>query len=990
MSLAPHLAPQDVASDAAQQRAAHFESGVVKLLGGPGTGKTSVLGSRTAWLIEERGIDPAGVLVFVNDRRAGIELRDALVRRLGRSVPQPSVFTFHGFAWSLLTRRLPSASPPGGETELGYRLAGDAAEPVLLTAFDQRAFVRGLLAEEDPRGWPVNGNLLSSNAFAGEVRDFLLRAQERLLSPDDVERLARDRGRPDWLELASFYGRYERKVQDPDSFDDGRPRLDFAMVLSQARRLIGENPPVSEHLHSLYPHVLVDDFEEANRAESALLEALLPAAAQPFRSALVAGDPEGSVYAFRGADPSRLSSLEGEEIYLTATYRRSVEPTIKLFSHVVEEAQAAVAELRMAASDGVPWGDMAIVVRDFRTLLAPLRRELKASGVPHQVDGEAVQLSRDPVVRPVLELFLVACERIGHEEVWPSLLTSELGGFSLQALTELRRAARLGDVSLHELCGASSVIEGLPSGISKGLQDFCALVSDARGWAAECPPDECFWRLWQRSPWFAALVAAGDDRRLDSLTTLADALARFTDRRGREARMADFIDTLLSAEFAPESIRLDAHRDAVTIVTAHGSKGRQFELAVVSGCVEGLWPDPSRRGLLLDVDLLAGPKTPSERQREALGEEERLFRLALSRSRRVVVTGLRAGGSDRSSAEPSRFLRSLGVELPQDNSSVPGLLLSPREAEVVWRRALIDPDRPAPERFAALWGLVRLVSVDPDRWWWGRPWTESDVPVVARPKKTSYSRFSDYENCPLAYLLGQVLGLDPERTYHMAYGSLIHGLLEDAEAGRLDKDYEVLVAEAHRRWRDSDYPPGAVANYLWGDCRRILRRYVDLEANNGHKTVATEKWFEFPVGDWTVRGKIDRIDELERNGLRLVDYKTSNSYKFDSEVEEDLQLATYHLACKRDDELKLIGEPKCMELAYVRHEKGNGIRRACQMPKRAEDGTPWDVVTEGRIATMLDAIDREEFAPNPDADCGYCKFKPVCPMWPEGEESTIR
>lgn len=975
--------------DDAQRHVTAFGAGLLRARGRSGTGKTTALVARAVRLVED-GVDPGAVLFFVHNRSAAIALRDRFTRALGRAVAGPSVFTFHGFAWSLLTRGVPVASPDGVAAEVGYQLAGYGAEPILLTAFDQRALVRKLLLEEDPHGWPVNGTMLSSNAFAGEVRDFLLRAQERLLTPRDLERLAAARGRPDWAEFGRFLRRYEQAIEDGDNFADGRPRLDFAMVLNRARDMLERHPLVLDDLRAIYPHVLVDDFEEANRAEAAFLDALLPEDGDG-RSVVVAANPDGAVFSFRGADPRAFAAIGGDESVLPTMHRApGGTPAVRLYSHVTEEAQGVVAELRRAHSDGVPWGRMAIVVRDFRAMLQLLRRELTRAGVPYATDGEALRLSDDPVIRPVLDLFAVACRRLGHEELWPSLLTSELGGFSAQELVRLRRAARLHGAALHELCDSGVEVEGA---LGRKLGELCALVSQARTWAARLSPEECFWRLWQAAPWFAGVVADEDDRRLDSLTTLADALARFTERRGPGVRIADFMDTLASAEFAPESIRLNRAQDSVAIVTAHGAKGREWDVAVVAGCVEGAWPDPSRRGLLLDADLLDGPRDQAARARVALEEEERLFALAASRGATTVCTGLRAGGSDRMSAEPSRFLVRLG--LPDENSEVPSLLLTPREAEVAWRRTLTSGNAPAPARTAALWGLARLPGVDPDRWWHGRSWTHNRTHIAGDAKKTSYSRFSAYENCPLQYLMGQVLGLDPETTYQMAYGSLVHTVLEKAENGTLPKEFEPLMAEARRLWRNDAFPPGAISDFLARDLRDVIRRYVAYEANDGHTALATERWFEFDVAGWRVRGKIDRIDRVGSNGLRLVDYKTSNSFKFDREAADDLQLATYFLAATRDEELRALGAPKIAELVYVRHEttpRGGGkprIRRATQQPQKV-DGKSWDEVTEERIGELLGGIEREEFAPSPDAECRFCKFKPLCPMWPEGRELAAR
>lgn len=972
--------------DAEQEAVRSFGSGTLKLIGPAASGKTTALVERVARLAE-LGTQPESILCFVQDRRQAISLRDRLVRRLGRSVAGPSVHTFHGFAWSLLSRVFGGIDASGATVDVGYELAGFGAEPMLLTAFDQRAFVRSMLAEENGADWPVNHGLLASNAFAGEVRDFLLRVQERLMSPVSVAELARRNGRPDWAELAGFFARYERRLGDETSWPDGRPRLDFAGVLVAARNLIGEHPSVHDDLLNMYRHLLVDDFEEANRAEAALLAPLLPGKGDD-RSAVLAGDPEGAVFAFRGADPGCLAEAEvTQTVTLIGRYRRPIEPQIRLYSHVTEEARGVVAEIRHVHRSGVPWGQIAVIMRDYRSLLGPLRREMNRTGVPHSVDGESLNLAADPVVRPILDLFAISCRRVGHEERWPALLVSEIGGLSASELIQVRRAARLKNLQVHEVCAHHDQLE-LPEAMATRIGALCALIGEACEWAAALRPDDAFWKVWQRTPWFAEVVETGDDRRLDALTTLADALARFTERRGSDARLIDFLDTLESAEFAPESVRLDRAEDAVTITTAHGAKGKEYASVLVCGAVEGMWPDPSRRGTLLDIDLLAGPLDHADRRRSALAEERRLFALATSRAEHLVVTALNAGGSDRTSAKPSRFLSEMFGELPAENASIRDLVLTPIEAETRWRAAAADTEHPPVRRLAALWGLADLPELDPNRWWWGRSWTVNQIPVTGEAKKTSYSRFSNYENCPLEYLYGQVLGLDPETSYHMAYGGLVHSLLEDLEAGRLPLDIEALVAEGERRWRPEQYPAGAVSAYLKRDLRSILERYLKFEAANGHVTLDVERWFEFDLAGWLVRGKIDRIDRVGKDGLRLIDYKTSRSKIGDAE--NNLQLATYLLACKRDPNLVQLGVPKIAQLLYLRKDFRGHIDEEVQVPRKGENGEEWDEVTETRIAEHLKGIGEERFSPSPDAVCRNCSFHTLCPTKPEGRELDIR
>ena len=156
------------------------------MTGGPGTGKTAVLRERFARLIEG-GADPERVALVVGSRRARDEAREALLARFHGSLPELRVVTIHGAGASRLNAR--------------FRRLDYAEPPDLLPAGDQFALVQELLSDQDPGTWPAYGHMLGMRAFADEVRQFLSRAQEALLTPEDIEERA-DEGRAHRVEGA--------------------------------------------------------------------------------------------------------------------------------------------------------------------------------------------------------------------------------------------------------------------------------------------------------------------------------------------------------------------------------------------------------------------------------------------------------------------------------------------------------------------------------------------------------------------------------------------------------------------------------------------------------------------------------------------------------------------------------------------------------------------------------------------------------------------
>lgn len=967
--------------DPAQGQVLDHASGPLLVTGPPGTGKTAILRERFVRLVEA-GADPSRVALFALSRRAARETREALIRRLARSLAEVPVFTVHGFAFRVLGRRF---------RDLGYR-----EPPQVLSAPEQYAVVRELLAGERPADWPSFAGLLEVRGFAQQVADLVLRAQERLLGPEELAEAAQRSGRPEYAEVAAFYGRYL------DAQLAGG-RTDFAGLLFQAATLLRRDLSEEE----AYPHVLVDDYQDVTHATEAILEALGRAAA----TVVVAADPPGHVFGYRGGSREPLERLDRtlpglRRVELTEVHRLGVapaalarldepdppdgsgpEPGLRAlaFTHPGEEADAAAHELlRARVEEGVPWDAMAVIVRRYGEYLTALRHALNRHGVPFVVVSEAAAVATEPANRPVIDLFRYVLRRDLREQLLERLLLSPVVGLDPHALRRLRREARLRDQPL--LAMAESPTTDLPDDLATAVRGFGDLVRDLEVEASRQAPDELFHRVWGRLPWFRDLVRDEvPSRDLDALAALAGVLSRFVERRPG-ATSADYLDTLDAAEFGPDPwIPPEERRPhAVRIVSAHRAQGMEFEVALVVGCLEGEFPSLGHGASLVDLETIVDPKPSARRLRDRLASERALFRLAISRARRRTVLTASRSTSARQPRTPSRFAARLGCRWEGAGGEVPAEA-SLLTLEASLRRTLSDQDAPRVERLAALASLSPA-GAEPRRWWGGRDWTDPGEPLHTGEIRTSYSRFSTLENCGLQYLYAVEMGLDPERSHQMWVGTLIHDIVDQVQRGVLERSEEAVFAALDSAWREDIFPNRALERQRLLDARKMLRQWL-VDDTLG-EPIASEVAFEFPLNGAVVRGRIDAVYRFGEGGTRVVDYKTSRSTPTQDQVQQSLQLGAYYLAMKRTPELAELGEPRLLELAFLFAEGADGgYKHMSVKPERVGTGE-YETWAEGTIRELLDAVRAERFAPSPEADCMWCRFKPICPVWPQGAEVT--
>ncbi len=470
-----------------QQAVVQHPGGPLLVLAGPGTGKTSTVVECAVDRIQRRGIPAERVVVLTFSRRAAADLRARITSRLGRTVTSPIATTFHAFCYGLVRRfadRLGMGGPDGPAVRL-------------LTGPEQEFRVRETLHGSPETGrahWPESlEGAYPTRAFAAEVRAVLARARQLGMDPDDVVAAGAAAQRPEWVAVGEFFEEYLDVL-------DAEGVLDYAELVHRCRILLAD-PQVVARLRSEIDFVAVDEYHDTDPAQIRLLQAI----AGDGRDLVVAGDPDQSIFAFRGAEargildfPDAFPTRDGARapvLALGRSWRLGAAPMVasrgvadrlglpralpsgvaeafrrplpnpsrpglvQAFSCTSPGAEAEhIAHLLRSARlrDGLAWDQMAVLVRSGRAAIPALSRALVAAGVPVEVAGDEIPLGADPAVRPLLLALHVASRArpLGADEAH-LLLTSPLGGLDSMAVRRLGRRLRAAERA--ELGGA-----GLP------------------------------------------------------------------------------------------------------------------------------------------------------------------------------------------------------------------------------------------------------------------------------------------------------------------------------------------------------------------------------------------------------------------------------------------------------------------------------------------------------------------------------------------------
>ncbi|MEU5868734.1 ATP-dependent DNA helicase [Nonomuraea sp. NPDC047529] len=1043
------------ALDEHQRAVVEHRSGPLLVLAGPGTGKTTTIVESVVERIERRGVDPERVLILTFSRKAAEELRQRVTGRLRRTTRSPLALTFHSYAYALLRR----------ESVLEGK-----APPRLLTGPEQLLEIRRLLHGELETGaldWPPSlREALKTRGFAEEVRDFLSRAAERGLDAERLVALGRRHGRSDWIATGRFYERYQ------DRFDlDPEETYDYAELIGAASALL-TRPEVRERERAAHDVLFVDEYQDTDPAQEHLLGQL----AGDGRDLVAVGDPDQSIYGFRGADvhgimkfPERFRTLDGREAPVLAlrVCRRSGADLLEASRRVaarlpiapapdhdqrhghrdlVPTADADLGDVRVLLADstsqeaaivadtlrrahlieGVPWNRMAVLVRSAKRQVPLLRRALVNAGVPTMIAGDEVPIAQEPGVRPLLTMLRVALDPAQLDEgVAEELLTGPLGGTDMIGVRRLRRALKIAENEAVAAEGAAEdaaeetgeePAEARSSGelLVAALQDVreltrvephvavpaervAKLLAAAREAAAqEGTAEDLLWAVWHASGlgrrWSDQSLSGGSrgaqaDRDLDAVVALFDHAAKFVDRMPK-AGPEVFLDNLAAQEIPGDTLADRApDGDAVRVLTAHRSKGLEWDIVVVAGVQEGVWPDLRLRGSLLGADDLvevvegAEPSAASLASK-LLAEERRLFYVAATRARRrLVVTAV--GGED-TDERPSRFLSELmpgEVESATVDDRARWLTMSALVADL--RSAVTDPTRPAKVRRRAARQLARLAAAGvqgahPNDWYALTPITD-DRPLSWPDDivNISPSAVESFTKCGLRWLLETAVGAAGTSTAQ-GLGNVIHALAMLAATELPGED--VLSERLDQVWNELDFGGVWYNRKQRQVAEQMIGKFLRWQKDNPRELVAIEESFVAMVSEGVqIKGRVDRVERDDDGRAVIIDLKTGGSKPKAGELDRHPQLGVYQLAA-------LLGafarhgmtEPGGAALVQLGKAAGKNAATEQRQGALADDRNPgWAADLVDTVATGMSG---PFFQAKVNDGCRTCAARASCPV----------
>jgi ATP-dependent DNA helicase UvrD/PcrA len=950
----------------AQIGAVTHATGPLLIIAGAGTGKTTVITRRIAYLIATRRARPAEILALTFTDKAAVEMEERVDTLVPYGYADVQLSTFHAFGDRLIRENA---------LELGL-----TPEFRVLTRAEQVIFLRDRLfdlplAHYRPLGDPTR-HLQAILSHISRLKDedvspaeYLAHAEALLArAGDDEARLEAEQH----VELARTYAQYQTMMTH-------RGQVDFGDQIIETLRLFRTRPHVLRRYQERFRYILVDEFPDTNYAQFELVKLL----AARHRNIAVVGDDDQAIFRWRGASMSNILDFDkaypdaakvvlqenrrSPQAVLDAAYRLiqhnnpdrlevaqkidkrliakgpdggprpGTPPEHLCFDTVSGESDTVAAMIADEHDRGRPYKDFAILVRA-NDDADPFLRALNLRSIPWTFSGNAGLYGR-----PEVRLLIAFLRTVAHPDDSVSLHYLASSDVYHVPIVDLTRCATYADRRHRWLF---DVLRALPAELElspEGADAVGRLVAQLERYmelARETPTGELLYQFLVDSGLMTRYARAPAELEQE-VQNVSKFFKRVKEASGvlkydHVREFVNHLDALIEAGDDPAVSEADTDTPAVHVLTVHKAKGLEWPVVFVVNCVQNKFPSTRRAdaiempaGLIKDT-LPAGDFH--------LQEERRLFYVGMTRAKEALYLTSAEDMGGRRRWKTSQFVLE-ALDLPRD------------AARPFKARAVEELRRHAPPPEAEALGLLPIPA---------------DEPLAV-----SHNQVDDYETCPLKYYYVHVLRIPLRQHHAIVYGNALHKAVEfylrRRAAGSLTPLEDFLRA-FEDAWRNEGFLTREHEEQRKRAGLEALTRFYHEEEAAGGKPTAVEQEFGFELGATRVRGRFDRVDETPA-GAVIVDYKSSDvteQKRADQRARESLQLKIYALARE-----KMTGSlPVRVELSFL--ESGLAGRHR---PTEAD-------LTEAReaIEAAAHGIRQRRFEPTPGYQvCRYCPYNQICP-----------
>ena len=915
----------------AQQEAVDYTDGPLLIVAGAGTGKTTVVTQKIAKLLEEKNAEPEQILALTFTEKAATEMQERVDELVPLGYAEMQISTFHSFCQKLL-------EVYGLEIGIPDRFK-------LLRETDAWLLVKKHLYDLEldyyrPLGNPsrhIHALLKHFSKCKDELispEQYLEYAENVKLDGDEVNVEEKSR----LAELANTYHAYNQLLLDNEA-------MDFADLIYYTVRLLQDRPGIKRKLQEQFKYILVDEVQDVNYAQYELVQLLTDGGANQLT---VVGDDDQSIYAFRGASVSNILRFKDDypnakEVVLTENYRSGQEILDSAYTLIkhndpdrlevklgidkglkagkgtkktkvlhmqfdsVEMEALGVAQkiLKMKKDTDCTWDDIAILVRA-NSHADIFMEALEQASVPYEFLSSG-GLYRQPIVIDAVNVFKVLDSYKESSAVY-RLLQMPCFDFSERDMHEFLSHAKRKSLPYYEaLKGADELF--LSAEGKNTCKKLVSLITSSIRKAKFDKPTTVLHHFFEQSGYFKFLTSQEEEGNREAVCAIGH-LKQFFDYihayeiASPDARVRGFLEYFTGVLESGDSGRLyqpSDTPDSVNIMTVHGSKGLEFKHVFVVNCVEERFPTRRKGG---DIPI------PDELVKEVLPEgdyhyqeERRLFYVAMTRAKeQLFLTSAEDYGGVRKK-KVSRFIAELGETLTQLPVASPQPLTSKTEETVV----------------------VQDVHEG----------------LYALPKQFSFSQIRAFQVCPYQYKISYILKIPMKGSHYFSFGNTIHLTLQrfyekvqelnSVKQGSLfdlavpekkaSDDVQVpslddLLQLYEKAWIGDWYQNERQRKGYHEKGKELLKTFYKKNENNWTIPVALEGGFKIKVGEYTISGKIDRVDQLPDGSLAIIDYKTGTP-KDKLSTDDKQQLLLYQQAASQLPRYRNVGPVSELTYYYV-------------------------------------------------------------------------